>query len=149
MEKRLSRIECLYRGDIVDNMVKKVTVNSKGIIYLKNVIGNDIDCLYMLIKTDCIEFRTEEQHKKLVDSILSKSARDNRYSDLYAKIYYYSKRVSVDARGMLYLGENLVFSRGFDKAAFVEVCDNCFKLWTPKMFEKKLEKENTKKGRVR
>ena len=122
-------------------------INEYGEFKLKNfidVLPNDE--VYMLLKTNCIEIRTKKQHEVLLKKIskLNSLTGDDKYKRLYANIFTYSVSLTVNAIGEIRLGKSVVVNRGFDKNIIVEKCDDCIKIWNPRMFKKELDEYNIK-----
>lgn len=120
----------------------EAAITEGGEIKLGRVMNvKEQNSVFMLVKTDCIEIRTREQHEALLNKLskLIQLTNDERYKKLYNKIFSYSKILSINGIGEIRLGKNLTSTRGFGKRIVIEKCDGCIKLWHPNMFKEELD----------
>ena len=127
-----------------------INITAGGRISLKRILNVEPDdFVYVLLKTNCIEIRTKAQQDALLEKVskLIKLTNDDKYKKLHASIFAYSKSLRVGSKSQIYLGNDIVDRRKFDKNVIIEKCDDCIKLWHPKMFKVEMAEYNNKVSR--
>lgn len=117
---------------------REYVVNKNREVYIKPFFDEAISSkLYMLVVNDCIQIRTEEQHKALLETLKYKVVTTDSVDDKkrYDWVRFYSKSLNLIGNEKINLGRELVFSRQISGTVIVEKCCDCVKIWHPKIFE--------------